>query len=104
MSHMLDVNEQDGRRGDPSDYLISSKSTMNHADIVKLLVDHGADVTTQDETLSTPLHLAACRGSTETVRLLIEHSADVTARDRSNRTPLHLALSKVSSSSALSLI
>ena len=61
-------------------------STMN-ADIVKLLVDHGADVATQDETLSTPLHLAACRGSTETVRLLIEHSADVTARDR---TPLHL--------------
>ena len=103
MSHMLDVNEQDGQRRDPWDYHINSMSTMN-ADIVKLLVDHGADVATQDETLSTPLHLAACRGSTETVRLLIEHSADVTARDRSNRTPLHLALSKVSSSSALSLI
>ena len=87
MSHVLDVNGQDGL-------------TDSNADIVKLLIDHGADVAAQDETRSTPLHLAAYCGSTETVLLLIDNSADVTARDRRNRTPLHLALSKVSSSSA----
>ena len=66
------------------------------ADIVKLLIDHGADVTAQDETWSTPLHLAAyCGSSTQTMRLLIEHGADVTAQDRNNKTPLHSALSKV---------
>ena len=66
------------------------------ADIVKLLIDHGADVASQDETWSTSLHLAAyCGSSTQVVQLLIEHGADVTAHDRSNKTPLHSALSKV---------
>ena len=66
------------------------------AETVKLLINYGADVTAQDETLRTPLHLAAFSGSTETVRLLIEHGADVSARDRSKKTPLHFASSYVS--------
>lgn len=70
------------------------------ADTVKLLIDHGADVAMQDETKSTPLHLASSLGSTETVRLLIEHGADVTARDTNHRTPLHLAASLVSTETA----
>jgi ankyrin len=69
------------------------------ADIVMLLIDHGADVAAEDETHSTPLHLAALSGSADTVRLLIEHGADVTAQDRRYRTPLHLA-SELSSVSA----
>jgi ankyrin repeat protein len=74
------------------------------ADIVRLLIENGADVATHDETHSTPLHLAAYCGSTETVRLLIKHGSDVTAQDRSNRTPLHLALSTVSSGYASFII
>ena len=66
------------------------------AETVKLLIKYGADVTVQDETLRTPLHLAAFSGSTETVQLLIEHGADVTAQDRSKKTPLHLSFSDVS--------
>ena len=65
-------------------------------DIVRQLIHYGADVTAQDETLFTPLHLAAFSGSAETARLLIAHSADVTAQDISNKTPLHLASSVVS--------
>ena len=63
---------------------------------VKLLINHGADVTAQDETLRTPLHLAAFSGSTKIVLLLIEHGADVSARDRRKKTPLHFASSYVS--------
>ena len=66
------------------------------ADTVKLLINHGADVTARDETLRTPLHLAAFSGSTKTVQLLIEHGADVTAQDRRKKTPLHLTFSDVS--------
>lgn len=77
-----------------------------YADIVKLLVDHGADIAAHDENRWTPLHLAAyCGGAvSETVQLLLECGADATARDRSNKTPLHLALSKVISSSVSLLI
>jgi ankyrin repeat protein len=63
---------------------------------VQLLIKHGADVTAQDKTLSTPLHLAAFSGSFETVRLLLDHGAGVRALDESHKTPLHLASSQVS--------
>jgi ankyrin repeat protein len=71
------------------------------ADIVRLLIDHGADVTAQDETHLTPLHHAAFWGNVETVRLLIQQGADVTAQDSSKTTPLHLASSTVSSKTLL---
>jgi len=73
------------------------------ADTVTLLIDHGADVTMQDETHLTPLHLAAFSGSAETVQLLIERGADVTAQDQRCRTPLHLASSWVSAKTVLVL-
>ena len=65
-------------------------------EIVQLLIEHGMDVTTKDESLSTPLHLASSSGFLEIVRLLIESGADVTEKDGSSRTPLHLASSWVS--------
>jgi len=67
---------------------------------VRLLIKHGAGVSVQDKTHSTPLHLAAFSGSSETVRLLLEHSADVTVLDGSRKTPLHLASSQVSATTA----
>ena len=65
-------------------------------DTMRLLIHHGADMVAQDETHSTPLHMAAFWCNIEAVRLLIEHGADVTSRDGNRRTPLHLALSRVS--------
>lgn len=74
------------------------------ANIVRLLIKHGADVVSQDRTRSTPLHMAATSGSAETVRLCIEHGADVNAKDETHLTPLHLASSLVSATSASLLI
>ena len=80
-----------------------SKYTTRHpvdavsiADTMRLLIDHGANMTAQDETHSTPLHLAAFWCNFEAVRLLIECGADVTAHDGNHKTPLHLALLRVS--------
>jgi ankyrin repeat protein len=69
------------------------KESNPKADIVKLLIDNGADVAAQDETHLTPLHHAAFYGNAEAVRLLIQHGADVAVKDRSNMTPLHSASS-----------
>ena len=65
-------------------------------DTVRLLIEHGADVTTLDKTHSTALHLAASFGSSEMMRLLLEHGVDVSMLDENKKTPLHLALSPVS--------
>jgi len=73
------------------------------ADTVRLLIEHGVDVTAQDGSHSTPLHLASSLGSLEIVRLLIEHGADVTAQDVSHRTPLHLVSSWVRTTKSVSL-
>ena len=63
------------------------------ADIVQVLIQHGADVTARDWNHSTPLHLASFKGSGKTVKLLLREKADVNAQDGKGSTPLHLAAS-----------
>ena len=75
---------------------IISGQSVTKVETVRMLIEHGADVTIQDKAHSTPLHLASSKGSTETVRLLLQHGADVATQDENNRTPLHLASSWVS--------
>jgi ankyrin repeat protein len=63
---------------------------------VRVLLEHGADVTARDDSQSTPLHIASSARSPEIARLLIEHGADVNGLDGNLMTPLHLASSRVS--------
>ena len=67
---------------------------------MQVLIQHGADVAAQDNTGSTPLHLASSSGRIDTVRLLLKHSVDVNAHDESRKTPLHLASALVSAETA----
>ena len=69
----------------------SSPISKEMVEIVRLLVEQGADVTAKDKSCSTPLHLASSFGTPEIVRLLIERGVDITAEDESRKTPLHLA-------------
>jgi hypothetical protein len=62
-----------------------------HADILSLLLDHGADVDGQGRLLHTPLHRAAYGGNLEAGQCLIDHGADINARSSLNWTPLHCA-------------
>jgi ankyrin repeat protein len=50
-----------------------------HLEIVKLLLEHGADVNAKTA-YETALHLAAGEGHLEIVKLLLEHGADVNAK------------------------
>ena len=62
---------------------------------ITLLLQHGADVNAADETLQTPLHLAAGPNSrppsAETINPLLEGGAEVNAKDQEGNTPLHMA-------------
>jgi ankyrin repeat protein len=79
-------------------------SLHDHFNIMRLLIQRGADVTSQDNLNSTPLHLAALRGGTDSVELLIEHGADVNTPNKENSAPLHLASYVVSAESVQSFI
>ncbi len=60
-------------------------------DVVKLLLDRGADVNARDSRGYTPLLSASEMGHLDIVKQLLEGGADVNARDSHGYTPLLLA-------------
>jgi ankyrin repeat protein len=63
-------------------------------DLACSLIEHGADVTTQNNNGWTPLHFAADSYGSDNVnlvRFLVEHGADVMAQVNNGLTPLHWA-------------
>ncbi len=76
----------------------SGQTPLHHAvknpAIVKLLLEHGADVNKTDEYGRQPLHRATRLATPEVVSLLLQHGADATRpiTDGSRRTPLHFAV------------
>jgi len=59
--------------------------------VVRLLLDHGADVNAQNQAGWTPLDEASYYGALEVVRLLLERGADVEAKNNDGKTALHVA-------------
>ena len=60
-------------------------------DVVKILLEHGADVNPRNVDGITPLHLATVAGHVDVARILLEHGADVNTKNEDNQTPLHYA-------------
>ena len=64
------------------------KDAPTWAKIVRLLLDHGAEVDAVDAHGRTPLMYAAHTGSAAIVAVLLRHNASVEAHDTESRTPL----------------
>lgn len=81
----VDVNESDFVFGTALHVAVSEGST----EIVKVLLDHGADVEAVSEQQgSRSMHLAAEFGYASVLGLLLDHGADIEAQDQNQRTPL----------------
>ena len=62
---------------------------FNRIDVIRRLVDEGADVNRQTRYGNeTPLHFAARKNNTEAVRLLLDNGADINLENGSYKTPL----------------
>ena len=61
------------------------------SDIVRWLLDRGADASSVQDSFETPLHMAAANGRLEVVQILLQHGVDVNAANDDDHTPLHLA-------------
>lgn len=71
-------------------------ASSGNAQVVRLLLDHGADPTARNSLRETPLHHAtqqdaATDGDNSGIALIVERGGDITARDNAGRTPLHAA-------------
>ncbi len=62
--------------------------------ILKLLINHGADLNAKSKSEATPLLLAIGEENKEIVELLLNNGADVNAGDKYKGTPLHNAVNR----------
>ena len=66
-------------------------SMGGHEEVVRLLLEHGADVHAQKKDGDAALHLATVHRRDKVMRVLLEHGAHVNAHGKHNSTPLHRA-------------
>jgi hypothetical protein len=93
VEHPEHVNARVGGRETP----MHAAANPGHANILSLLIEHGADVEERQSILNykrTPLHLAAWGGRLEAGQCLLDRGANINARDSDRDTPLTLAVYK----------
>ncbi|KAH9981713.1 ankyrin repeat-containing domain protein, partial [Russula compacta] len=74
----LNTDEPDAEEDEKNEGKLSlhTASQEGEVDIVKMLLDQGADINAQNPDYDTPLGLAAAKGNLEVVRLLIDRGAE----------------------------
>ncbi|MGO9463067.1 MAG: ankyrin repeat domain-containing protein [Isosphaeraceae bacterium] len=70
---------------------LHAAAKTNHANVVRLLLEHGADLKVADVYGNTPLHNAARGGAPDAAKALISAGASVNPRNKFKETPLHYA-------------
>ena len=64
---------------------------LGRMNVMKELVNKGADMDTKGKNVDSPLHNASYNGHLDVVKLLVENKADVNAKGKNDKTPLHWA-------------
>ena len=94
LEHNANINSQIIHGDTPLHWVLSRcRSSGKLADMVRLLLEYGADPNIYDDDHTTPLHQASSHGLLEAARLLLSHGAKVDEKDKRGRTPLQAAAS-----------
>ena len=89
LQHKLDPNVQTLSGKTPLHS--ASGSSCPELDVVRMLLEYGADVNARENECITPLHMASKGGNLVVARVLVEYGANVDAEDDKGRTPLQVA-------------
>jgi ankyrin repeat protein len=85
----VNVNTRNGSRT-----ALSQASYWGHTDVVKVLVEAGADVDRPGHRGRTPLFVASASGHTDVIHVLIGAHANVNQANTASSTPLYIAAGK----------
>jgi ankyrin repeat protein len=86
------LREREVPRSEIVDRLAASEPVLWHdLELVRMLIDRGADINTDPDAGESPLHCAVSSTNPDAVQLLIDLGADPTVVNDDNRTPLQLA-------------
>ena len=83
---------------------LHSAIAKNDRELVRILIEGGANVNVKDVFGDTPLHAAIEQGNNDMVILLVEAEANVDAKDSFGDTALHRAISKGDTSIVRTLV
>ena len=70
-------------------FAMSESSKDGRLDVVKLLLERGADPDAKNDALETPLQEASYQGSVKGAQLMLEHGANIHTRNKNGQTLLH---------------
>lgn len=73
------------------EHLLMLACEMAHEDVVRVLLEKGADVHIVNDGGQSPLMIAAVQGDATIAKLLLDHGAVVDVQDATGRTPLTFA-------------
>ena len=98
LERKADINSQDGEGRTPLLYFLHQDDTRSSlegmkVDMVRRLLEHGADPNIPDNNHTSPLHQESSRGRLEVSRLLLSYGAKLDAKDGLGKTPSQLAAS-----------
>jgi serine/threonine-protein phosphatase 6 regulatory ankyrin repeat subunit B len=101
----ISASVKDNRGRTPLHYCVANHLfTTDRAKIVKLLLDHGADMEDKTNCGMPVLHRAAVYGTTDMVPLLLNLGANVNAKNKQGDTLLHFASKESKEEIALLLL
>ncbi|KAN0130441.1 hypothetical protein V8E53_011704 [Lactarius tabidus] len=95
LEHNADVNSQIRSGKTPLYNILDCSSSEGYVvEIVRRLLEHGADPNIRKGNDSTALHKASSRGWLEAARLLLSYGAKVDEKDGEGKSPLQVATSR----------
>jgi ankyrin repeat protein/beta-lactamase regulating signal transducer with metallopeptidase domain len=87
------LSESDVNAGTPVGWTaLMEAAKKGNAEIVKLLLEHGADLESRSKEGRTALWIAVYYGNSEVIKVLLAHNVDINTKDNDGYTPLIAAI------------